>query len=291
MRRGLVMTVVLWGGLLAWGCGNKGEGEAAKAAAGPAATTAATAPPSTAVPGPRSSGPTSVAAPPRMPPGRSAPPTLEEWGKLRKEVTVKGSSALRCETKIIREYLRVVCTGKLDPAGTPTAVAVLKGGAEAMAFAHGGVASLIVPYTEGTHLEAVFSWTHKSHKLVARWPKGDKQPVIVGAFEGAESPLDGPTRGDDAKLCACHQKVTGAASCEDLYGGSDADCDRTFGNDCAALLACARGERMARCLPGFFNGPAYTGSRCFKVCGPGQPACPGGWTCSQFDAEVFGCMR
>ncbi|MBW2454621.1 MAG: hypothetical protein JRI68_08925, partial [Deltaproteobacteria bacterium] len=36
-----------------------------------------------------------------VPDGRSAVPTLAEWNSVEREVTVKGSSALNCETKMV----------------------------------------------------------------------------------------------------------------------------------------------------------------------------------------------
>ena len=67
----------------------------------------------------------------------------------------------------------------------------MRGGrGEAYTFASGGVTSLVAPFVEGTDLEAEFSWTDKSHKLVVKWPRGAPRPQVVGVFEGARSPLD-----------------------------------------------------------------------------------------------------
>jgi hypothetical protein len=64
-----------------------------------------------------------------------------------------------------------------------------------------------------------------------------------------------------------------------VYGGADADCDRTYGDDCHKLLACARRDGTAppRCLPGFIS---LFGLICRKECGPGKPACPSGQVCA-----------
>jgi hypothetical protein len=106
---------------------------------------------------------------------------------MRKEVTVKGSSALGCETMIVREYLRVSCRGKNDSGGSPTSLRILKGGrGEAYTFASGGVTSLVVPFVDGIDLEAEFSWTDKSHKLVVKWPRGAPMPQVAFVFEGAK---------------------------------------------------------------------------------------------------------
>lgn len=223
-----------------------------------------------------------AAKPPvKMPlsPGRTPPPSLEEWNSMRKEVTVKGSSALNCETKIVREYLRVSCRGKNDTGGTPTTVGVTRGGREAYTFAAGGVTSLVVPFVSGVHLEAMFSWTDKAHKLVVKWPNGAPQPPIVGVFEGASSPLDARSPDIAERLCTCHKKITGSQSCEDVFGGADPDCDRTYANDCANLLACSRFEPgvWPKCQEGFVNGPPM--GRCVQKCGAGN-TCPSGKVCA-----------
>jgi hypothetical protein len=269
------------------GGGDAGDGKTAAATTAAAAATTAAAPPASAAATGSASGAapaaeaTPPATPPPMPAGRTPAPTLDEWAKMTKEVTVKGSSALKCETKIVREYLRVSCRGKVDPEGVPTAIKILKGGrGEALTYAGKDVTSLVMPYVEGTDFEGVFSWSKKSHKLVVKWPKGNKQPVIVGTFEGAASPLDGTAKGDAKKLCECHMKLTKASTCDDMIGFPDADCDRTYGGNCQHLLECSRGEpgRFPACLPGFQNAGAL--GRCYKQCGPGKDKCPAGHTCS-----------
>lgn len=241
--------------------------------------------PGTASGTPAPSGDVSAAsAPPTpapLPAGRSTAPTLDEWNTQVKEVTVKGSSALNCETKIVREWFRVSCRGKNDSGGTPTTVSVTRGGRnEVMTYAAGGVTSMVMPFIEGTNVEAVFSWTDKSHKLLVQWPRGAPKPGMVGVFEGAASPLDGtaPNPALAKKLCDCHKKVVGAANCDDMMSWPDPDCDRTYGADCGMLLACSRGEPGAfpRCLPGFKNGGVI--GRCLKDCSGGA-ACPAGQSC------------
>lgn len=221
--------------------------------------------------------------------GRTPPPTLEEWNSMRKEVTVKGSSALNCETKIVREYLRVSCRGKNDTGGTPTTLSVIKGGREAYTFAASGVTSLVMPFVRGTHLEAMFSWTDKAHKLVVNWPAGAPAPQIVGVFEGASSPLDGTPSAIAERLCVCHKKVTGSATCEDVFGGGDADCDRTYSGDCQKLLECSRMEpgTWPTCQSGFTNGPM---GRCFALCGAGN-TCSNGKVCATDVADKPLCVE
>lgn len=237
-----------------------------------AGTTQTAAVPATAIAAP--------ATPAPLPAGRSTPPTLAEWNTQQKEVTVKGSSALNCETKVVREYLRVSCRGKNDSGGTPTGIVIKKGGhGEAFTYTGGGIASLVVPFVEGTNFAADFSWSDKSHTLTVSWPRGNKRPEVVGVFEGAKSPLDVHHEAQlEEKLCACHKKVTQQSTCDNMVSGVNLDCERTYGNDCEKLLECSRGEPSTppKCQAGYIN--AWMGF-CQKLCGDGKPACAADHSC------------
>jgi hypothetical protein len=227
-----------------------------------------------------------------LPPGRSEQPTVAEWAGQKKEVSVKGSSALKCETKMVREYLRVSCHGKTDTGGTPTAIKVTKGGREALAFANADakIASLIVPFVEGTRVEATISWTDKSYPLKLEWPKGSKMPVVLGSFEGAKSPLDGSATSDGKKLCACHKKLGGVDNCDELIGEPDPDCDRTYANDCEKLLLCSAGNPDAppSCLPGLVS--TWPAGKCRKTCKETKD-CPPELTCEDTIDHTKVCER
>ena len=151
--------------------------------------------------------------------GRSAVPTLDEWNKVG-EVTVKGSSALGCQTKMVREWLRVSCSGKNDTGGTPTSVKIDKGaGSDRFTFAQNAVTSLVMPFEDGVQVEATFSWTDKSHKLTVSWPRGAPKPPVVGTFQGASSPLD-------AKACrSATECPTGHFCCLGPPGQCRSSCD------------------------------------------------------------------
>ncbi len=179
-------------------------------------------------------------------PGRSPVPTLAEWNAQTREVTVKGSSALRCETKMVREWLRVSCRDKNDTGGAPAAVRVTQGaGPGVFTLSGGGVVSLVLPIAEGTVVSAVFSWTDKSHRLGVAWPKGSPEPAVLGAFEGAASPLDqppsAPVPGDLA--CQCDIAVNGSSMClPSAWLGKDvAGCERKYLGNCKKMMACADG--------------------------------------------------
>jgi hypothetical protein len=118
------------------------------------------------------------------PNGRSAVPTLAEWTAQTKEVGVKGSSKLNCETKMVREWLRISCRGKNDTGGEPTGVTITKGGrsGENFTFAASKVASLVTPFVNGTDLTAEFTWTDKKMELHVYWPHGAPEPPLKGEF-------------------------------------------------------------------------------------------------------------
>lgn len=114
-----------------------------------------------------------------IPASRSAVPTLAEWNSVPREINVARSTPLNCETKMLREWLRVSCRPKSNTGGTPTG-ARHKSGPEADAyyFAKGGVASLVTPVLRGKHMESIFTWTDKVQTLVIDWPHGAPRPTI-----------------------------------------------------------------------------------------------------------------
>jgi len=116
---------------------------------------------------------------------RSSVPTTAEWNAQLKEVTVRGSSALNCETKMVREWLRVSCRGKNNTGGEAMGVVVTKGGGRGDDFVFSGdkVASLVVRFVPGVDLEARFSWTDKSSTCHVWWPRGAPEPQYKGTFK------------------------------------------------------------------------------------------------------------
>jgi hypothetical protein len=117
------------------------------------------------------------------PNGRSAVPTTDEWNAA-KEVGVKGSTKLNCETKMVREWLRVSCRGKNDTGGEAKNVTIKKGGGrgDTFTFAANKVTSLICPFVDGTDLVAEFEWTDKKQELIVSWPHGAPMPPLKGEF-------------------------------------------------------------------------------------------------------------
>ena len=115
-----------------------------------------------------------------IPSGRSAVPTLAEWNGVQREITVARSTPLSCETKMLREWLRVSCRGKTSTGGTPQSVRTAGGcTGDTYTFSNGGVTSLVTPVLAGRHCEADFEWSNGKQRLHVDWPNGAPRPTIA----------------------------------------------------------------------------------------------------------------
>lgn len=168
--------------------GSWGKGES-YASGGPWALTVAEEAPAPAPPAPppppteTSTGYANDGLPTDIPATGSKPPSVAEWGSVTREVTVWGSSALGCETKMLREWLRVSCraTGASTPVDVQTSVA---GGQQAYMGMFGTTASLVVQVVRNRHHEAAFAWQDNGTAdfygatLVVDWTGGAPRPTL-----------------------------------------------------------------------------------------------------------------
>lgn len=114
---------------------------------------------------------------------KSAVPTVAEWGAVTGEITVRGSTALQCETKGLREWVRISCRGNHPELGAPNNVTVENAkGAETFKFASGGVSSLVFRFEQGTKVEATFYWDNGQKSFLSEWPPGAPMPTAYGQF-------------------------------------------------------------------------------------------------------------
>ena len=114
-----------------------------------------------------------------IPATRSKVPTQAEWDAVPREITVARSTPLACETKMLREWLRVSCRTKNKAGGSPTTVKTKEsGGVEAFTFGSGGITSVVVPVLRGKRYTALFGWTDMSQVLVVDWTGGIPRPSI-----------------------------------------------------------------------------------------------------------------
>lgn len=111
--------------------------------------------------------------------GNSKPPSVAEWNAVG-EITVRHSTPLQCETKLVREWLRVSCrsnekskyliygvklTDGKDSGGIPP-------------FVKKGVASIVTRVKQGMSAEYTFDWGSFTRKLTVAWPNGAPAPTI-----------------------------------------------------------------------------------------------------------------
>ena len=145
----------------------------------PAGADTATPKPEPAHADPNAMGPDGL--PMTIPAPGSTTPTVAEWNAVPKEITVKGSSALGCETKMLREWLRVSCheKGSLKPTDVKTEHS---GGQQAFAGMFGTTASVVVQVVKGREYSAIYTWdnagTHSTAKLLVDWPSDHDRPAI-----------------------------------------------------------------------------------------------------------------
>lgn len=160
----------------------------------PTAAAASAPSPSSAAPAPLSSAAaTSSAAAAAATPPSEEPPTSGEW-ETAKEVVVTGSTALGCETKRVRDWVRVRCDKPNDTGGTPVSVKLQKTEVihgtdvknhrkNVKASGEGDTPTLVAQYIDGADVEALFTWSDKEKVLVLWWPGGKPEPRQLGAFK------------------------------------------------------------------------------------------------------------
>jgi hypothetical protein len=187
-----------------------------------------------------------------------SPVPLPEVFTRAAEVVVTGSTDAHCETKQVREWLRIQCVRTLDV--SPVDIAVTHDdGHEAMALVMPTEVSLLVPLVEGRELTATLTWTDSTRVLHIAWPSGAGRPTL--AFDrpvARRTQLNAAVTPEfrspvERAICDCWQTVFGASvtylyrrketTCAGVYGAPDASCvdkHRRGEASCAELLACIR---------------------------------------------------
>lgn len=132
-----------------------------------------------------------------IPTERSKPPTVAEWNAAS-EISVRHSGPLGCETKRVREWLRVSCrtTGSSPPQIQAVTLVQPKKNAEFFTYDAKGVSSVVLPLREGLDAKIAFDWTERGRRtLTATWPKGAPAPGITfdagAGAGGAAAPSQG----------------------------------------------------------------------------------------------------
>lgn len=221
---------------------------------------------------------------PGLPEGRSHLPTNAEW-VATPEITVRGSSAARCETVQVREWLRVTCLR--HGRSRPTAIVPAADDVEALVLVTEDAADYIVPLAAGTDIDTEFHWSDRSQTLTVRW-EGDEPTMAFGEHRPAEVAERAANERAD-RFCQCHMEVVrerecrnhteqyaewaecGDATCQHAFGALTEECFAAHGDDCVALLHCAQGDGLAP--PECPEGEVIAGAagQCFAPCDAAHP--------------------
>jgi hypothetical protein len=112
-----------------------------------------------------------------IPPPGSPAPTAAEWDAVNWEVTVKKSSSYHCESKMVREWLRVSCVPYSR--WTPKSVTTVQShGYQAYTGMFGTKASLVVQVVKGKMYVARYTWApdNSARDLTVNWPADAARP-------------------------------------------------------------------------------------------------------------------
>jgi hypothetical protein len=143
--------------------------------------------------------------------GHTAVPTLAEWSAVG-EVNVRNSGSLGCETKMVREWLRISCHTASGSDNAVTGVQAIRptGDKEYLVFQAANLASLVMPVRDGTSALARFTWQKwGSRDLTVSWPHG--APSASMSFD----------RGGDPSPSTAGSAAAGALACK-----APADCPK-----------------------------------------------------------------
>jgi len=114
-----------------------------------------------------------------IPPPNSKPPSVAEWNEAPWEITVSRSTPLGCETKMVREWLRVSCRDENKDGGKIMGVTIVqKGGVQAYQLERKGLASLVVQVVKGKKHVSRFRWTDRTQRLIVDWSDLGPRPSI-----------------------------------------------------------------------------------------------------------------
>ena len=190
-----------------------------------------------------------------------SPVPLPDVFRRAPEVIVTGSSDASCETKQVREWLRIRCARTLIT--HPRSIEITRDdGHEAMALVLPEEMSLVVPVVEGRQLDATLTWNDKIRALHIAWPTGGKPRFAFDKPVTRRAPADEPdvrvtfASPVERAICDCWQRVFGGGrdqdsqktpSCPGAYGDADPLCVAKYAQParCAELLACTRRDPVS----------------------------------------------
>lgn len=119
-------------------------------------------------------------------------PTVPDWKHNGQDVQVGGAQQLGCKARMIREWIRLSCTGSKGELGKPEgAKTVEQAGGPAYVFARAGesvrLETQVVP---GRTYQAELTWSDGKRVFEIRWPKGQARPQVRFVDASAAKPAD-----------------------------------------------------------------------------------------------------
>lgn len=122
--------------------------------------------------------------PVNIPTARTPAPSVAEWNTA---ILLQVPSAVpqRCEVNMIREWVRVNCTGKRRSGGSPNGIKILGGCTQDTYTSMRSNSNLVTAISQGRRCEVEFSWTDGKEVFVAEWIRG-KRPAL--GFQPAPPP-------------------------------------------------------------------------------------------------------
>ncbi len=114
-----------------------------------------------------------------IPPPASPPPIVTEWNAVNWQVAVKNASTYHCETKMVREWLRAVCS-PYDGWTLKDVKTIQSGGVQALVGVFGFRAQVVVRVVRGKTYVARFIWgpDNSTRDLTVNWQSNGLLPSI-----------------------------------------------------------------------------------------------------------------
>ncbi|MGE0326217.1 MAG: hypothetical protein AB7S68_28070 [Polyangiaceae bacterium] len=238
--------------------------------------------------------PVEVSAPAEVTPSaesKAAEPTDSDFDQGA-QLELAGGPALGCEARQAGDWVRVRCTG-LSYFGTPVwraSVDSASEGIQAKASGEMGRVQLVWRFTEGSKLDASFTWFPYLVRLHATWPKGGSRPVAVARFanvpqrsaaELIKAACDCPPRLTPGLILATHGISCDSPSAD--ADGSDAwepECLRGLETGCQEFVECQTREPSGyrECAEDEHATGVGPFISCHKKCDDTK-RCPAGFTC------------
>jgi hypothetical protein len=119
-------------------------------------------------------------------------PAVRDWKQKGQAIQVDGAEQLGCQARMIREWIRLSCTGNKGELGKPEAAETREqAGAPAYIFARKGESiRLETQLVPGRTYQAELSWHDGKRVFEIRWPRGQARPKLRFVDSGAAKQTD-----------------------------------------------------------------------------------------------------